>query len=187
MAENISIIEDYIFTISFVLIILYFTVRTIYSFYEYYHKNMGKNLFKFGHNSSFMIFWGIWVFIYFAVIEIINSKINEILLINIRNIIFIIFIIIISLFLIYFGSKKHRICENGIASFSGCWNWKEIEKYDWTYSLNSNTVKYLCITVPKSIFIFGMNKAYLRISTKEYSEHKKLIEDYLNNHNQTCT
>jgi hypothetical protein len=186
MQKIVSVVEDYTFSIFLVLIILYYIVRTIYSLYEYRHKNIGKILFKFGHNSSFMIFWGIWIFLFIVIMEIFNRLLNGTTYIQIKNIFLIILFILTVPFLVYFGYKKNRICENGIASFSGCWKWTEIEKYDWKLSLNSNTIKYLCITVPKNIFLFGKNQATLKISPKEYLEHKKRIEDYFINIKQTC-
>ena len=184
MQEIVGILEDYIFFICCLLIILYYIVRTLYSFYEYRQKYFGFILFKFGHNSSFMIFWGIWILLFYVLSEIINAQLKGISFIRKENILLFIMVIFIASFLIYFGSKKNRICENGIASFSGCWKLKEIEKYEWKYGI-TNTVKYLCIKVPKNIFLLGKKQAYLKISKKEYLQYKKSIEEYFTDIYQT--
>jgi hypothetical protein len=186
MKEIINVIEDYIFLVLIFLIVIYYITRTIYSLFQYRYKNIGKILFKFRHNSSLMIFWGVWIFLFYIILEIFIFRLKLVTYIHIESIFIIILLALVSLFLIYFGYKKNRICENGIASFSGCWKWAEIEKYNWKYNLNSNTIKYLSITVPKSIFLFGKNQVILKISSKEYLEHKNIIEDYFNNINQTC-
>ncbi|MDR0320665.1 MAG: hypothetical protein LBI28_04110 [Treponema sp.] len=168
------------------LLFLYFLSRTIYSYYEYYKKNIGKKVFSIGRSSQIMRLLGVYPIISLFFYEL-QSIIKGITYIYIQNTPIVIVLSLINLFYIYFGYKKIVICENGIKTPFGCWKWTEIESYEWKYTYITNTMKiiYLWITIPKNKFLLGNNKVRLKIYQKEYLLYKDAIEKLLYGKSQT--
>jgi hypothetical protein len=173
-------------TITSSVIFLYFLSRTIYSYYEYYTKNIGKKIFSIGYNSQMMKILGMYPII-IIFLDILFSRIKGMIYVKIQNIPEFIVFVLISLFYIYYGSKKIDICENGIKTSFGCWKWTEIESYEWKYTYVTYTIKisYLWITIPKNKFLLGNNKVRLKLYKKEYLLYKDSIEKLLYGKSQT--
>ena len=161
-----------------IVVLFYFFSRTVYAYYHFFKRKLGKVVFAFGCSSPIMRLMGCMSFI-LLILEEIENRIKGYTFFSKANIIWFIIFFILEVFLIYFGSKKIRIHEKGIFSSAGCWKWEDIESYKFEYGLNNDKIKILCITVPKYIFMFGSNKIRYKINPNQVIKLKEELGNYI--------